>query len=568
MKKNKINTFILAIASMVICVIFIARIAQLSLFKTVNHVDLVNYTRPMQERSSITQARRGTIFDSKGHPIAMDTTSYSLFAILENTDKSTIVKDYDYTAKVLANYLSLSRDEILELLRNPHAQQIEFGTAGRNLSVDTKEAIEALNLPGIYFTSETARRYVNDFFASHLIGYAKLLKSENTNEMEAPILSGELGIELAYNKQLSGMNRYQEQWNEVNNLDYLSGEDVYLTLDSRLQNTLEDLLNNAQMIYQPKQMGGYLVEVKTGKLLAAAQRPTFNLNTRVGIDQDWKNYLVEEAFEPGSTIKILSMGIAKDNQLYQLGEQYQSGTVDIYDTKISDHNNVGWGRISFEEGLARSSNTAMVTLAQRLGDEQWIDALGKFGFGKTTNSLLPNEAEGNFTFDNPVSRYMSSFGQAFSATPIQLMQAFTSVANQGKMLKIQYIEGIGTNQNQYQPEILGYPMTETSANDVLKLMINTVEADYGTAKPFKSNLVKIAAKTGTAQIANDQGTGYLMGERDYLHSVVAFFPADNPQFMMYLFMKQPGQTNGLLGSQILAQTFHPFLSAIYVNLEN
>lgn len=565
MKSSKLNIFILAMTAVAMCVLFITRIVQLTVLKSVNGVDLVSYTEIANERSSITQARRGTIFDSKDQPIAMDTTSYSLFAILRNEDEEVVVKDYDLTAKVLSEYIDLSRDEILELLRNPDANQIEFGDAGRSLSKEAKEKIEEAKLPGLYFASETTRQYINDFFASHLIGYAMPLAAGEDDFGQAEILKGQLGIEFSYDEQLSGAKDYQEQWDAANNLNYLSGDDIYLTIDSRLQNHLEDLLDTAVTTYQPKEMGAYLVEVKTGKLIAAAQRPSFNLNTREGIDKEWRNFLTEDAYEPGSTIKILTMSVAYDQKLYKPDEKYHSGTIEVYDTKISDHNLVGWGDITFEEGLARSSNTAMVTLTERLGDQKWIEELSKFGFGKSTNSGLINEIAGSFSFDNPVSRYMSSFGQAFSTTPIQLLQAFTSVANHGTMVKVQYIEGIGDKKNQYKVQELGHPISKETADHVLGLMVNTVEKDYGTAKPFKSDVVNVAAKTGTAEIANEDGTGYLTGPNDYTDSVVAFFPAEDPKYMMYLYMKQPTDKKGLIGSQILAQTFHPFIESIYIN---
>src|SRR5699024_5687475 len=280
-----------------------------------------------------------------------------------------IVKDYDLTAKVLSENIDLTRDQVLTLLRNPDANQIEFGEAGRNLSKEVKEKIEEANLPGVYFASETTRQYINNFFASHLIGYAMpLLVVENDDYEDAEILKGQLGIELSYDEQLSGAKDYREQWEAANNLNYLSGDDIYLTIDSRLQNQLEDLLNTAVTTYQPKEMGAYLVEVNTGKLIAAAQRPSFNLNTREGIDKEWRNFLTEDAYEPGSTIKILTMSVAYDLHLYQPNEKYHSGTIEIFDTKINDHNLYGWGDITFEEGLARSSNTAMVTLIERLGE--------------------------------------------------------------------------------------------------------------------------------------------------------------------------------------------------------
>ena len=98
-------------------------------------------------------------------------------------------------------------------------------------------------------------------------------------------------------------------------------------------------------------MQAYLGEAKTGKLVAASQRPSFNLNSREGIEAEWKNLMVEEAYEPGSTIKILTMSVAYDRQLYKPGELYQSGSIQVYDQVVKDYNKVGWGQISFEEGL-------------------------------------------------------------------------------------------------------------------------------------------------------------------------------------------------------------------------
>ncbi|MBF6978668.1 peptidoglycan D,D-transpeptidase FtsI family protein [Tuanshanicoccus lijuaniae] len=560
MNENNQNIKLVGLVAILVFGLFTMRIAELSILKRSNGQDLTSYSDAIQERSSITQARRGTIFDKNGQPIAMDTTSYSLFAILRNSDDGMTVKDYDYTARELAKYIDLSRDEILKLLLNPDANQIEFGLAGKNLSSEVKQKIEAANLPGIYLYSETTRQYINDLFASHLIGFATPLMSD-TQFGEAEILNGQIGIEAAYNEQLSGAKTYQGQQKQ----DYLLGEDLYLTLDARLQNHLEELMTNAHKVYQPKEMGAYLVELPTGKLLAASQRPSFNLNTRDGIDKEWRNFLVEESFEPGSTVKILTMSLAYDQKIYNETEKFHSGSIDVYDKIIKDHNVVGWGDITFAEALARSSNTGMVTLAKRLGDEKWIELLGRFGFGASTQSQLMNENTGKFSFDNPVSRYMSSFGQAFSATPIQLLQAFSSVGNNGTMVKVQYIEGMGNQKEPYKTVNLGTPISKEAAKYVLNLMIDTVEKDYGTAKPFKSSLVRVAAKTGTGEIANESGTGYLTGDNDYLHSVVAFFPAENPKYMMYLFMKQPTNTNGMIGTQILAKIFHPFLEKILVD---
>ena len=552
------NLRFLAILLAGLASIAIFRFTQISLFKTSNGQDLTAYHETGTKRSSITEARRGSIFDQQGNPIAMDTTSYSLFAVLRSDWGDTnLVKDPDVTAKVLAKHLGLDRDMILAQLTQNNVYQVEFGNAGQHLSSETKKAIEAENLPGLVFVSETTRKYVNDVYASHLIGYATAAAKEEDQPLSAQVLEGKLGLEAAYNVSLSGQDGNQSSTRQ------LIGKDLHLTLDSRLQNKLEELMTQYQMTYQPEALQAYLVEAKTGKLVAASQRPSFNLNTREGIEAEWKNLMVEEAYEPGSTIKILTMSVAYDRQLYKPGELYQSGSIQVYDQVVKDYNKVGWGQISFEEGLARSSNVAMVNLVNRMGDQEWVKKLGDFGFGKGTDFGLENETTGNFQFDNPVSRIMSGFGQGFSATPIQLLQAFSSIGNQGQMLKVQVVQGLDS-AGEFQARVLGKPISKEAANHVLQLMVDTVEKPYGTAVSFRNPYVKVAAKTGTAQIADPNGSGYLTGANDYYHSVVTFFPADNPKYMLYMAMKRPQQDHGLIGSQILGKLFNDYIEYIMV----
>lgn len=552
------NLRFLAILLAGLASIAIFRFTQISLFKTSNGQDLTAYHETGTKRSSITEARRGSIFDQQGNPIAMDTTSYSLFAVLRSDWGDTnLVKDPDVTAKALAKHLGLDRDKILAQLTQNNVYQVEFGNAGQHLSSETKKAIEAENLPGLVFVSETTRKYVNDVYASHLIGYATAAAKEEDQPLSAQVLDGKLGLEAAYNVSLSGQDSNQSSSRQ------LIGKDLHLTLDSRLQNKLEELMSQYQTTYQPEALQAYLVEAKTGKLVAASQRPSFNLNTREGIEAEWKNLMVEEAYEPGSTIKILTMSVAYDRQLYKPGELYQSGSIQVYDQVVKDYNKVGWGQISFEEGLARSSNVAMVNLVNRMGDQEWVKKLGDFGFGKGTDFGLENETTGNFQFDNPVSRIMSGFGQGFSATPIQLLQAYSSIGNQGQMLKVQVVQGLDS-AGEFQARVLGKPISKEAANHVLQLMVDTVEKPYGTAVSFRNPYVKVAAKTGTAQIADPNGSGYLTGVNDYYHSVVTFFPADNPKYMLYMAMKRPQQDHGLLGSQILGKLFNDYIEYIMV----
>lgn len=557
-KDRNFNIFLLIAFSVSVFLFLSARVYRLTILKQINGVDLVAFNADSVDRSSISSVNRGSIFDKNGRPIAMDTTSYSLYAVIKGGEGVETIQDPDRTAKVLSQYIGMDRDRILSILLTPDVYQVEFGNAGKQLSRESKEAIEKANLPGIHFKEDKQRNYVNDYYAAHLIGFAKV-NEELSQEVQVDIQEGQMGIEAMLNEELSGFDRFGT--GQINS-QILSGRDVYLSLDSRLQNYLDELMSQTYSTYQPEQMMAYLVDSRTGKLLAASQRPTFNLNTREGIDQEWKNFLVEEAFEPGSTIKILTLASAKEQKLYTEEETFKSGSIKVYDQIVKDYNETGWGYITFEQGLIRSSNVAMVNLVNRMGIDKWVQELEKFGFGKTSQSGLANESAGDIQFDNPVNAIMSSFGQGFSATPLQLMQAYLSVVNQGKMLKIQFIDGIGLPDNYYQKQELNQLFSAETAAYILNAMVKTVEEPYGTAQVFKNKNVKIAAKTGTAQIANPNGVGYLEGPNDYYFSVVSFFPADQPKYMLFMAMKRPRDNKYKLGAQILSEVFNPFVDNI------
>ncbi|MGX7109320.1 peptidoglycan D,D-transpeptidase FtsI family protein [Facklamia miroungae] len=554
------NLFFLSIVVICTGLILIGRMTQIGLFKQVNGVNLMDQKIQTDNGSSIAKAKRGTIYDQFGQPIAMDTTSYSMYAVL-NADwaDGETVKDIDYTASILSKYIDLPRETIWTLLNKKDVNQIEFGSASKNLSAQTKLAIEAENLPGIFFTGQVSRYYFNDYFASHLVGYAENI---NSSDASNSILEGAMGVEAAYNDVLSGE---REKEGSAKTGKDLLGSDIYLTLDSRIQNQTETVLDKTFKKYSPESMGAYLVDLESGKLLTSAQRPSFNLNTREGIDDLWQNLLVETANEPGSTIKILTMAKAKEKGVFQPGETFLSGKVNVYDREVRDHNQYGWGQISFEDGFIRSSNVAMVDLVNRMGDQVWVEELKKFGFGVSTNSRLANENPGSLDFTYPISRIMSGFGQAFSATPIQLMQAYSSIANHGEMMKIQYIDHIAGSQNGYQKQSLGQVVDPQVTPYILDLMVRAVEDPEGTSRPFKSDLVKVAAKTGTAEIGSAEGLGYLTGRNNYFYSVISFFPAEKPKYMLYLFIKRPQNDHGIYGTQMLSEVFHPMLESILIN---
>ena len=151
----------------------------------------------------------------------------------------------------------------------------------------------------------------------------------------------------------------------------IDGLDLYTTIDTRLQTYLETLMEKVYKENKPQSMTAMLVDPKTGNVVAASQRPTFNLQTRKGLKDMWTNLLVGEAYEPGSVIKVLTVAAAIQEGVFQPDETYQSGHIIVDGTQISDWNKVGWGVIPQLEGLAQSSNVLMVKLVQDMGYDTW-----------------------------------------------------------------------------------------------------------------------------------------------------------------------------------------------------
>ncbi len=570
--------------------VFVFRFSMIMITKQVNGENLSEHVNNLYTRSSILAAKRGTIYDIGGNPIALDATSYSLVAVLtdewsEDKENPNHVVDKEKTAEVLANYISMSKEEILATLSQADLKQVEFGTAGTNLNYATKAQIEAENLPGITFEETPSRLYPNGVFASHLVGYAQSTAEEDeeaTNKNKK--LLGMMGIEALYDDQLNGTDgeiTYQEDSNgyvipgtQVEEQTPVEGSNLYLTIDSRLQIYLESLMTQVYAEANPESMTAMLVDPNTGDILAASQRPTFNATTKEGIDDKWQNLLVEDTYEPGSTFKILTLAAAVNEGVFSPFATYESGSIALEGGTINDYNLKGWGTISYIEGLARSSNVAFVKLVQAIGYDKWEAYMKAFGIGQSTDSGLENEATGNYSYTYPLEKANTAFGQGVTVTPFQLMQAFTAIANDGKMMKLQYLDKIENPNTEkvtvVEPEELGSPITKETADLVLTYLKEVVYNEHGSGQSYKIENAEIAAKTGTAEVVDSSTGKYYTGYKNYLYSVVGFAPAENPSYILYLTMKRPANLESLDGAHYLSEIFNPFMTRAiqYDNLDS
>lgn len=178
-------------------------------------------------------------------------------------------------------------------------------------------------------------------------------------------------------------------------------------------------MNDVQTEYNPKNIMGIVADAKTGAILAMSQRPTFDPNTREGVENNWHNVIVENAYEPGSTMKVVTLASSIEEGVWNPNEAYQSGSFSVEGAPaIHDHNKVGWGPISYLEGIQRSSNVAVANLVKKMGTDTFRNYLDKFKFGQTTGIELPSEATGTIQYQWERDRYSTAYGQATSVTAL------------------------------------------------------------------------------------------------------------------------------------------------------
>ncbi|MCH1623881.1 penicillin-binding protein [Ferdinandcohnia quinoae] len=582
-KNNNINRGA-AIISVVFALLFftlIMRFVQIQGSGKADGVVLAVIAEEKYTKQRMIDAKRGTIFDRNGKIVAEDTAAYTVVAVLDK--ELTHVEDPEGTAQKLAPLLNMKVDDMLKILtrkKNSNGReikQVEFGPNGRNINFELKEKIEALKLPGIGFRRELKRYYPNGTFASHLIGYAqKVQKDDEGNEN---VTVGMMGVEKGLDKYLhetDGKMKYLSDRKGYKLPDANeqivppdNGDDVYLTIDQTIQTFLEDAMNNAVKEYEPEKIIGLVANPKTGEILAMGSRPSFDPNKR-----NITNYLNDAIypFEPGSTMKIFTLAAAIEEGVYKGNAQFTSGKYEAGGRTIRDHNYSGWGTITYDDGVLKSSNVGFAKIAnEQLGTDRLLQYISRFGLDRPTGIDIDGEVQNTINFKYKSDQVSTAFGQASSVTPIQQIQAATAIANGGVMMKPFIIDKIvdpETNKTiqDHKPEISGNPVSAETADKVLDLLERVV--NEGTGKYYDIDGYQVAGKTGTAEIASPEG-GYLHGRGNYFYSFMGMAPKDDPKLIVYIAVKKPNLKDTEIGPEPVASIFNPVMknSLQYLNIQ-
>lgn len=560
MKRSNRNLMILLLVMSCISVLIISNV--LYTMTSAKHfrtgMNVKEYKDGDIVHTEVLKARRGSILDRSGEILAKDEDTYTLIAILSKTRKGigntlAYVQDINKTARLLAPKLNVKETFIRDNLtqaRDANRYQTEFGEQGKYLSSGVKESIEALKLPGIVFQSSVKRTYPNSVFASHLLGFAQYDEKKGK-------ISGQIGLEAALDEQLSGTDgskEYQKDadGNALPGTEYTkayakNGDNVVLTLDRNVQQTLQSSLDKSvKKTYGGVRGWGIVMEVKTGKILGWASSPSFDLNSREDI-KSFQDLPADFLYEPGSVMKGITYAAAVDSGHYPYNKTFNSGifhfledakgniirtssgNLYIQDAQGSDH-----GTISFDKGFVLSSNIGICELlASYMKPDIYKDYLQKFGFLKSVDTPYLSNEPGEMQFTYASEKLSTGFGQSINVNALQMVQAFSAIFNDGNMIRPYLVDRIehanGTISKQYEPKVVGQPISEKTSAYIQKLMKRVVDDKDGTARMYRMKDVDIIAKTGTGQVYGKHGYDGSL----YTNSVMMAAPAKDPKVMVY-----------------------------------
>lgn len=551
----KINKSII-LGIVLLFALIIAKLIFVSASTTIDGINLRKFALSRTTGNKTLYASRGSIFDVSGEVLAENVNSYTVIAYLSESRTTSEknprhVVDIESTVEKLAPIIKMDEKRLRSLL-NRNAYQVELGPEGRGISELVKEKIEKLNLPGIDFIKESKRYYPYGSFASYIIGYAK--KNDDGD------IIGEMGIESYYDEELSGEDGYYKYQKDpygyqiantpVQEKKAEDGYNIELTIDSNIQmyleNAVSDLINN----YSTDWVTVTVADASTGAIVGSASNPTFDPN-KLNIT-NYNNPLVAYTYEPGSTMKIFSFASSIEEGLYEGDKTYSSGKIKVDEYEIKDWNDEGWGTINYDTGFTYSSNVAATLLAQKLGKEKLLDYYTELGFGQKTDIELHGELNGKVNFMYASELAAASYGQGITVTPIQMIQALTTLTNKGILLKPYVVKKItdmdGNKIYEGKREELTKVYSESTIEKLINLMDLTVNGEdkAATGKVYETEKVRLIGKTGTAQYTT--ATGEYTSGTNNIRSFAGVFPKDNPEYIIYVAIKDLQGTSSAIGN--------------------
>ena len=536
------------------------------------HDELYAKAKVKYTGSRTEEGRRGEIFDVNGNLLAGNLACRDVLAeprrFRDDVDDvlNTLCSELDVRRKVLRARFDRALD--------PEKDVIEV-VVKRGVDIDRTEAIATYDFPGVRFVDTYRRYYPKRSLLANVLGFTSVVSTLNPQEdgegdgpKRAPCLRGMTGIEKLMDKQLqptSGRSVYERD-RRGNPLKVTraavrqasDGARVYVTVDEPIQQIVEEELRHMVARHRPRAAYGVMADPKTGAILAMAQYPTFNPNRRTRMrPEQWKNRMLVEGFEPGSVMKCVAVAGALDYRTVSLDDTFfcEEGYW-IYCGRPLRDGGHSFGELTVREIVQKSSNIGTAKVALKMGERKLFQTLKRFGFGEPTGLGFAGEAHGIFRalpdWDGlSITRF--PIGQGILVTPLQLVQAYGALANEGVMMQLRIIDRVecadGQTLNVTRPQVKQRAVRPYAARQMVSAM-SLVTREGGTAERAAVDGYSVAGKTGTAQkVINGR-----YSREKYVSSFIGFVPAVNPAFVLLVVADEPSR-NGYYGGTVCAPTF-------------
>jgi cell division protein FtsI/penicillin-binding protein 2 len=497
---------------------------------------------------------RGALLDTNGNPLAISVPYNSVYVLgnlVGNADKA------DNVAATLSPVLEVPADQLRANI-DPQSNRPVVLKSGVPSAV--AQQVQQLSLPGVYLDKEPVRQYPEGSLAAQILGFV------------GKDFSGLGGLELSYDQELAGTPGVIDTQKDTAGQEItpgrrlltppVQGSDLVLTLDRYVQREAERLLNQA--VIDSKSSGGLILimEPQTGNILAAANNPTYSLTADQIYDPQqpglYKAKIVTDQYEPGSTLKPLTMSAAIDQGIVTPDTTFQdTGIAQVGGATIHNWNGLGNGTSTMTQILIHSSNVGMTWVSGQLAAKSpdlEYEYLQRYGLGQPTGLRLPGEVPGTMrTNKDPgwtvVDRATNAFGQGIAVTPVQLLEAIAVFANDGKLVRPRLVRAVRgpSGEQDLAPEVVpGQVVSPQTARTLIQMMVAVDEQP--DLIPDRVSGYKIAVKTGTADTPTNVGynTALTIG------SLVSLFPADAPRFAVLIRLDGPEKLyGGLVAAPVL-----------------
>jgi len=519
--------------------------ARLYDLQVVRYGHYTNKAERQQQRVVTLDPPRGTIYDAQGRELAVSIQVDSAYAVPPEID--------DPAAAAHAVAGAVPGLDARKLARQL-ASDREFVWVARKLDPPVAEKVRRLDLKGIYFLPESKRYYPMGELAAQVLGY---VGTDN---------HGLGGLELVYDGEVAGKPGRRTVLRDARRgtvvSPYLSfaepepGHDLHLTLDAAVQHIVERELAEAVEKRGAKRGSAIFLDPDTGGVLAMATYPAFDPNDFGSYPPSrWRNGAIMDVYEPGSTFKLVTAAAALESGVVHAEDEFdcEMGGITLLGIRIRDHK--AFGRLTFAQVIAKSSNVGVIKAALLVGNERFYGTIRGFGFGRLTGIDLPGESAGilhPLESWGPLAKAYIAFGQGVSVTPLQLAAAAAAVADDGELLRPHVVAAVSRGEalvpKYHERPVVGRPISPATARE-LKVLLEGVVTD-GTGRAAAVAGYRVAGKTGTAQIP--VRGGYL--RNGFLPSFVGFAPADRPALVGVVAIAEP-QGFEYYGGQVAAPVF-------------